>query len=200
MPPSWSRLRAHPIGVDLEPVEDVGQRARGVGGDAERPLEDEALRRAVADVALVPERHVLEADERVRAQQPGHAGHPLGEDRIALVRHRAAPCWPEPNGSNASPDLGALEVPDLDRDPLQRPAQDGERREQLGVPVAAHHLGRRRIRRPGPARRGRGARPSALTFACVPTAPEIEPTAIPSRARASALGVALRARRTSRRP
>ena len=35
---------------------------------------------------------------------------------------------------------------DLDRDPLQRPAQDRERREQLGVAVAADDLGRRRVR------------------------------------------------------
>jgi hypothetical protein len=41
--------------------------------------------------------------------------------------------------------LGALEVSDLDRDPLQRAAEDGQRGQQLGVAVAAHDLGRCRV-------------------------------------------------------
>ena len=82
----------------------------------------------MADVALVPERHVLEADERIGAQQPRHPGDPLGEDRVALVRHRAAALLPGAERLECLADLGALEVPDLDRDALERPAQDRERR------------------------------------------------------------------------
>ena len=37
--------------------------------------------------------------------------------------------------------LGALQVADLDADALQRAAQDGQCREQLGMAVAAHDLG-----------------------------------------------------------
>ncbi len=45
-PAELLEVGAHAIGVDLEPVEDVGQRAGRVGGDSERALEDEALGRA----------------------------------------------------------------------------------------------------------------------------------------------------------
>ncbi len=137
---------AHPIGIDLEPVEDVGGRTGGIGGDPERALEDEALGRAVADVALVPEGHVLEADDRVGAQQPRHAGDPLGEDRVALVWHRARSLLTGAEGLEGLPDLCALEVADLDRDALQRSAQDREGGEQLGVAVTADDLRRRRVR------------------------------------------------------
>ena len=83
---------------------------------------------------------------RIGAQQPRHPGDPLGEDRVALVRHRAAALLAGAERLERLPDLGALEVADLDRDPLERPAQDGERREELGVPVAADDLGRGRVR------------------------------------------------------
>ena len=127
IPPVLVEVGAHPIGVDLEAVEDVGRGARRVGGDAQRPLEDEPLRRAVADVALVPQRHVLEADERIGSQQPRHAGHPLGEDRIALVRHGARPLLAGAERLECLAHLGALKVTDLDRDALERAAEDGQR-------------------------------------------------------------------------
>ena len=80
-----------------------------------------------------------------RAQEPGHAAHPLGEDGVALVGHRARSLLPRPERLERLAHLGALKVPDLDRDALQRPAEDGERRQQLGVTVAAHDLGRGRV-------------------------------------------------------
>ena len=54
-----------------------------------RVREDDALRRSMADVALVPQRLVLERRVGVAAQEPGEAGDPLGQDRVALVGHRA---------------------------------------------------------------------------------------------------------------
>ena len=82
---------------------------------------------------------------RVGAEQARQPGDPLGKDRVALVRHGAAALLAGAERLERLANLGALEVPDLDRDALERAAQDRERREQLGVPVAADHLGRRGV-------------------------------------------------------
>ena len=50
--------------------------------------QDDPLDRGVRDVALVPERDVLEAGLGVAAQHAREAGDLLGLDRVALVRHR----------------------------------------------------------------------------------------------------------------
>ena len=47
-----------------------------------------ALPSRMADVALVPQCDVLEADRGVPAQQPGDAGDVLRADWVALVGHR----------------------------------------------------------------------------------------------------------------
>jgi hypothetical protein len=78
----------HPIRVDHEPVDKtteldqhVVKGDRGVG-------KDHPLCRGMRDVALVPEGDVLQTDLRVAAKQSRHAGHPLRENRVSLVRHR----------------------------------------------------------------------------------------------------------------
>ena len=50
--------------------------------------QDDALGRRVRDVALVPERDVLEPDDRVAAHHARHPAQALRQDRVALVRHR----------------------------------------------------------------------------------------------------------------
>ena len=111
---------AHPLGPDDEPVDEAGhlhehvvEQDRGVG-------QDHPLGRGVADVALVPERLVLERREGVAAQQPGQTGDPLGQDRVALVGHRAGALLAAPERLLELADLGVLEVADLGRDALQR--------------------------------------------------------------------------------
>ena len=79
--------------------------------------------RRVADVALVPERLVLERRLGVAAQQPGEAGDPLGEDRVALVGHRARALLAGAERLLDLADLGVLEVADLGREPLDRAAE-----------------------------------------------------------------------------
>ena len=101
----------------------------------------------MADVALVPERHVLERDEGVGAEQASHAGDALGEDRVALVRHGGRSLLTLGEGFEDLPDLAALEMPNLRRDALQRSSQDRQYGEQFGVAIAAHDLGGRRIGR-----------------------------------------------------
>ena len=55
------------------------------------------------------------------------------------------PFWPALNGSIDLADLGVLEVPDLGREPLQGAAEDRDRRQQRGVPVALDDLGADRV-------------------------------------------------------
>ena len=58
------------------------------------------------------------------------------------MRHRGAPLLLLAERLERFSDLGPLEVTDLDRDPLQRPGGDRERRHEAGVAVARHDLGR----------------------------------------------------------
>ena len=95
----------------------------------------------MADVALVPERHVLQGDQRVAAQQAGESGHALGEHRVALVRHGRGTLLPGPERLECLRHLGALQVADLGRDAFERSTQDRNGGEQVGMPITAHHLG-----------------------------------------------------------
>ena len=99
----------------------------------------------MADVALVPERLVLERRVGVAAQQPGQPGDPLGQDRVALVGHRRRALLAGLERLLELADLGVLEVADLGREALQRPADDRDRRQQRRVPVALDDLGADRV-------------------------------------------------------
>ena len=99
----------------------------------------------MADVPLMPERHVLERHEGIRAQQAGHAGDPLGEHRVALVRHRRGSLLARRERFEGLAHLAALQVPDLGRHALQGPAQDRQDADQLGMAIAADDLRRGRI-------------------------------------------------------
>ena len=94
----------------------------------------------VADVALVPERLVLERGVGIAAEQPGQAGDPLGQDRVALVGHRRRALLAGLERLLELADLGVLEVADLGRESLQGAAEDGDRRQQRGVAVALDDL------------------------------------------------------------
>ena len=138
----FSRIRSErTTSPSIRPVilhQHVVEQDRRVG-------QDDPLRRRVADVALVPERLVLERGLGVAAQQAGQAGDPLGQDRVALVGHRAGALLAGLERLLELADLGVLEVADLGRDALQRAAQDGDRREQGRVAVALDDLGADRV-------------------------------------------------------
>ena len=55
------------------------------------------------------------------------------------------PFWPWPNGSCTSAHLGSRQVPDLEREPLERRRGQRQRRQQLRMPVALHDLRRGRL-------------------------------------------------------
>src|SRR5262245_12523391 len=79
---------AHPLAADDEPLDQAGRLDQHVVEERRGVGQDHPLRGRVADVALVPERLVLERRPRVAAEQPGEARDPLRQDRVALVGHR----------------------------------------------------------------------------------------------------------------
>jgi hypothetical protein len=100
----------------------------------------------VRDVALVPEGHVLEPDERVRAHDACEAADALGDHGVALVRHGRGAFLALAEGFRDLADLRAREVADLESEPLQRGGDERKRAEQLGVAVTLHDLRRDRLR------------------------------------------------------
>src|SRR4029453_18573358 len=100
------------------------------------------LRAGVRDVALVPERDILDAGLRVAAEHAREARQALGVDRVALVRHRARALLARAERLLDLAHLGALEVADLGREALDSGAGERDRSQQLGVAVARDDLGR----------------------------------------------------------
>ncbi len=171
----------HVLRIDHQLVDDAGQprqreieRHRGV-----RP--DHALDRGMRDVALVPERHVLQRRQRIGAHHARQAGEVLRQHRIALVRHGRGALLPLGEELLRLQHLGALQMADFGGQPLDRGGDDAERGEIHGVAVARDDLGRDRL----------DCRPMALatcastrgsTWAKVPTAPEMAQVATSLRA------------------
>ena len=98
--------------------------------------------------------------------------------RVPLVRHRArALLLALAERLLDLAHLGALQVPDLERERLDRRAERRARVHHLGVAVAGEHL-RRGHRLAARGARTRTARRTGSTFEYVPTAPDSLPTAI----------------------
>ena len=129
---AWTTMPAHDAQRE---VLHVVEQDRRVG-------QDHALGAGVGDVALVPQRDVLERRLRVAAQHPREAGDALGGDRVALVRHRARALLAGAERLLDLAHLGALEVADLGREALEPGAGERDRLQQLGVAVARDDLGR----------------------------------------------------------
>ena len=127
--------------------------------------QDHPLDRGVGDVALVPQRDVLERRNGVAAQHARQARDLLALDRVALVGHRRGALLAGAKGLLGLAHLGALEVADLGRQALQAGAGERDRAEQLGVAVARDDLrGDVLARQPQP-RRARVASKSGLVAA-----------------------------------
>src|SRR5436190_5358 len=118
---------AHPFGTHDEPVDEARHPDEEVVEDDGGVGQDHPLGARVADVALVPERLVLEGDDRVAAQQAGQARDALAQDRVALVGHRAGALLAGLEGLHHLADLGVLKVPDLGREALEAASQHGDR-------------------------------------------------------------------------
>ena len=189
-PPSRARFCRHHLGPHLEALHHAGEaRQHEVERDG-RVGRDHALDRRVADVALVPERHVLERAPRVAAQQPRETADVLGQDRVALVRHRRRALLARCRTAPPPPHLGALQVADLQRDALAGPGHDREPREEVRVAVARHDLRRDRLgREPEPPADARPRPPARCWRTCRPRPRACRPRRS-SRAAASAPAVA----------
>ena len=80
---------SHSLGTDHETAHEPAEAIEHVVDREERVGKHDPLGGGVRDVALVPERDVLEADLRVPPHDTCEAADPLGDDQVALVRHIA---------------------------------------------------------------------------------------------------------------
>ncbi len=131
---------AHAVGVDGHAAHDAQREVLHVVEQDRRVGQHHALGAGVRDVALVPQRDVLQARLGVAAQHAGEAGDALGVDRVALVRHRARALLAGAERLLDLAHLGALEVADLRGEALDPGAGERDRLEQLGVAVARDDL------------------------------------------------------------
>ena len=136
----------HSLRIDDETFDDPGEAVEHVVECEEGVGNDDALGGGLRDVALVPERDVLQADERVRAQDARKPADALGHFRVPLVRHRGGALHPFAERLLDLAHLGARQVADLRRESLERRGCERQRREQFGVTVAGDHLCRERVR------------------------------------------------------
>src|SRR3546814_17909906 len=90
----------------------------------------------MAYVALVPQRDILHRGNRGAAHDAREPGEILGEDRVALVRHRRRALLSGREIFLGLEYFGSLEVADLDRPALDRRSAAPEPREEHRVAVA----------------------------------------------------------------
>ena len=111
---------AHPLGIDHHAVDDARETAQHVIERDEAVGQDDALDRRVRDVALVPQRDVLERRHGVAANQAREADDLLAADRVALVRHRRRALLPLGERLFDFADFGLLQPANLERELLER--------------------------------------------------------------------------------
>ena len=105
------------------------------------------LFRSVADIALMPERNILQARLGVTSQQPCQPGHLLAGDRVPLVRHGRRPLLALDEWFLDFTYLSPLQVADLGRELIQGGPDQSKRQQKFGVPIPGNNLARDRCRR-----------------------------------------------------
>ena len=95
------------------------------------------------------------------------------------------PFWPAPNGSRTSRDLGAGQMAELGREPLEPGAGERDRLEQLGVSIARDDLRRDRLALRGRVAPAPARSKSGEVALYVPTAPDSAPTVAWAKPRSS---------------
>src|ERR1044071_5527131 len=96
------------------------------------------------DVALVPQRDILETNDTICADHARDPADALRDDRIALVRHCARTLLTFRETLLRLANLGALPVTNVQSKLLQRRRDDRECRQILGIDVSLNDLGRYR--------------------------------------------------------
>src|SRR5208283_940762 len=99
--------------MDHEAVDQAGHLCRRVVGDNAGVREHDPLDRAVRDVSLMPEGHVLEACDEVAAQHPRETCETLGGYRVSFVRHCRRALLAGCERFLDLADLGPLQMPEF---------------------------------------------------------------------------------------
>jgi two-component system, OmpR family, response regulator RegX3 len=133
-------IRAHPLRIDDEAVDQPREPVEHVVESQERIGDDHSLGARVRDIPFVPERDVLEPDRRPSPHDPREAADALCDDGIALMRHRRASFLCAAERLLNLPDLRPGEVPDLERESLERSGAEGQGREEPCVAVSRDDL------------------------------------------------------------
>lgn len=94
----------------------------------------------MADVALVPERHVIQSNERVGLHDAREAANALDCDGIAFVRHRRRALLTLLERLFRLDDIGLLQQTHLHRNSLERRSHRGQRRHDLRMAIACDNL------------------------------------------------------------
>src|SRR6185295_16474686 len=116
-----------------ETVEHVVEREEGI-------RKDDTFGARVRDVALMPERDVLEPDCGGCADDASESAEAFRHHGVAFVRHRGGALLAAAERLLYLPNLRACEVPDLGREALHRCGGEAERREEFRMPVARYDL------------------------------------------------------------
>src|ERR1700722_9198541 len=108
----------HVVGIDDEFVDDIREAGKRKVERDRRVRADHPFDRGMRNVALVPERDILQSRRYSRAYDPGKAGEILGQDRIALMRHGGGARLPLGEIFLGSKTARTLERADFGREPL----------------------------------------------------------------------------------
>ena len=189
----------HALGIHAHALDEPRELHEHVVREHQRVGEDDALDRRVRDVALVPQRDVLErrpAGCRAARARARRAARDLTGLRLCGIALEPF-CSPSRNGSSTSrTSVRCRWRISSANDSIAR-ADRRARVQHLGVPVAREHL-RRRAPASSPRCSHTYCSTAGSTFEYVPTAPDSLPTAIASRARAQPLAVAAHLQRPQR--
>ena len=140
-------VAAHVVGIDAETLHHAGHLPQHeMEGDG-TVRQHHPFGGAVADVALMPERHVFQGRHHVAAQHPGQAADPFAADRVALVGHGGTALLALGEVLLHLEHIGALQVADLRGEAIEGGAHQGQGLDVVGVAIAGNHLGAGGVRR-----------------------------------------------------
>src|SRR4029077_16558051 len=97
----------------------------------------------MTDIALVPERDVLQRHKSIATNDTGQAAQPLTGNGIALVRHRRTAFLTFAKKFFHFEHFSPLEMTEFGRPTIDAGSDHGERSNKFRVSVTLHDLGRK---------------------------------------------------------
>src|SRR5215469_16045038 len=97
----------------------------------------------MADIAFVPQSHVLQRDGRIPANNARQATQPLIGNRVPLMRHRRAAFLAFTEKFFDLENFGPLEMTKLRSPSIDARSNHGKCSHKLGMPIALHDLSRK---------------------------------------------------------